>query len=412
MSNILVLTLGTRGDVQPYVALALGLRQAGHEVTLATAERYADFVRGYGVTCAPFAAQMLDMIDQAEGAKVIAGKNKLAMLSMVRKVIPMMRRMMDDIWQLCAQVRPDLILYHPKIWMGTDLAEKLGVPAILAALQPCYTPTREFANPLLTARSLGSQLNLASYRLFNQLATAPYRGLTNTWRRQTLGLANRGAVPVPPAIYAFSRHVQAKPADWADDQHISGYWFVPPSDGYTPPPELTQFLAAGPPPIYIGFGSMPLPNADKTHALVIEALQRANVRGIIGQRVPDDASQPAPHVLYLKTCPQDWLFQRAAAAVHHGGAGTTAAAFQAGIPMLVCPFFGDQPYWAQRAVQLGVAPSVLPFKQISVEALTQAFVALSSQPHYTARAQSLAQHIRAENGVATAVQIIASYLSR
>ena len=136
MSNILVLTLGTRGDVQPYVALALGLRQAGHEVTLATAERYADFVRGYGVTCAPFAAQMLDMIDQAEGAKVIAGKNKLAMLGMVRKVIPMMRRMIDDIWQLCAQVRPDLILYHPKIWMGTDLAEKLGVPAILAALQP------------------------------------------------------------------------------------------------------------------------------------------------------------------------------------------------------------------------------------------------------------------------------------
>ncbi len=410
MSNILVLTLGTRGDVQPYVALALGLRQAGHEVTLATAERYADFVRGYGVSCAPFAAQMLDMIDQAEGAKVIAGKNKLAMLGMVRKVLPMMRGMMDDIWQLCAQVRPDLILYHPKIWMGTDLAEKLGVPAILAALQPCYTPTHEFANPLLTARSLGSQLNLASYRLFNQLATAPYRGLTNTWRRQTLGLANRGDTPVPPAIYAFSRHVQAKPADWADDQHISGYWFVPPSDGYTPSPELAQFLADGPPPIYIGFGSMPLPNADKTHALVIEALQRANVRGIIGQRVPDDVSQPAPHVLYLKTCPQDWLFQRVAAAVHHGGAGTTAAAFQAGIPMLICPFFGDQPYWAQRAFQLGVTPSVLPFKQLSVEALAQALVALSSQPQYAANAQSLAQRIRTEDGVTTASQIIASYL--
>ncbi|MCW1967486.1 MAG: glycosyltransferase [Anaerolineae bacterium] len=412
MSSILLLTLGTRGDVQPYFALAINLRQAGHAVTLATAERYAEFVRSYGITCAPFAAPMLDMIDQAEGAQVIAGKNKLAMLGMVRKILPMMRRMMDEIWQVCDQVRPDLILYHPKIWMGTDLAEKLGVPAILTALQPCYTPTREFANPLLTARSLGPRLNLASYRLFNQLATAPYRGITNTWRMQTLGLAKRGDPPAPPTIYAFSRHVQAKPADWADDQYISGYWFVPPNDDYAPPAELAQFLADGPPPIYIGFGSMPLPNADKTHAMVIEALQRAKMRGILGQRVPDAVSQPAPHVLYLKTCPQDWLFQRVAAAVHHGGAGTTAAAFQAGIPMLVCPFFGDQPYWAQRAVQLGVAPSVLPFKQISVEALTQAFVVLSSQPKYTARAQSLAQHIRAENGVATAAQIIASYLPR
>jgi UDP:flavonoid glycosyltransferase YjiC (YdhE family) len=210
-----------------------------------------------------------------------------------------------------------------------------------------------------------------------------------------------------PILYGFSPSVIPQPPDWDDRIHITGYWFLDQDDGWTPPQSLIDFLQSGPPPVYVGFGSMSTRDPESATRLVLQALAQSNQRGIIlsGWGGLHSADLP-PSVLMVDSVPFSWLFPRLAGVVHHGGAGTTAAGLRAGVPSLVIPFFGDQPFWGQRVFELGVGPAPIPLRQLTVDRLSEAIHSMVNDPAIRQRASQLGLKIRAEDGVARAVAVL------
>jgi UDP:flavonoid glycosyltransferase YjiC (YdhE family) len=228
------------------------------------------------------------------------------------------------------------------------------------------------------------------------LPSAPFAGPYNSERLRGM-----------PVLYGFSPSVIPPAADWDANTHVTGYWFLDPADDWTPPPALLTFLQAGPPPVYVGFGSMSNRDPQATAHLVVQALARTKQRGILlsgwnGLRTTD-----APDSVYvLDSAPFSWLFPRVAAVVHHGGAGTTASGLRAGVPSVITPFFGDPPFWGRRVAQLGVGPEPVPFNKLTVERLARAIQTAVSDDTMRWRAADLGAKIRAEDGVARAVAVV------
>lgn len=411
MSRVTILTLGTRGDVQPYVALGKGLQAAGHQVTIGTANDFAQFVCQNGLQHTPISDDMRKLTEDPEAAKaMVGGGNKLKLMKMV---MPMLRKMLDECWR--AAQGADVILYHPKTMGGLDIGERLGIPAILAFALPGMTPTSTMANPLLTTRNLGGWLNRLSYQAMLFALTAPYRKMINRWRSETLGLSSNKSVrlvtPTTPTLYAYSQHVVPRPIDWPATTLVTGYWFLDQLSTWQPPADLARFLVAGSPPVYIGFGSMRSVDEQKTTRMIVDSIKQAGVRAIVatgwGALAQDVASQ---ELFVLESAPHDWLFPRCAAVVHHGGAGTTAAGLRAGKPTLICPFFGDQPFWGSRVAALGVGPKPIPQKQLTAETLAHAIRETVTNPTIQSRTAELGAKIRSEDGIAVAVEAIEKLL--
>lgn len=406
--HILILTVGTRGDVQPYVALGVGLQAAGHLVTVATAASFAEFVRERGLLFAPLRGEFLELLQTAEGKAMVIGKGNP--LKLLRQLQPMLRDMLDDAWRAAADC--DLLIYHPKALAGHSLAEKLGIPGVLALPLPLYSPTRAFPSPILPVANLGGALNRISHRLIVRAAAASTRGVVNRWRKTTLGLA-----PVDDELrlhgqplrrlYGYSPAVVPTPADWDEHSVATGYWFLDRRSDWQPPESLVTFLRAGPPPVYVGFGSMPTEDAAAKTRIVLEALARTGQRGVIATGWGGLARADMPPGVYvLDAAPHDWLFPQMAAVVHHGGAGTTAAGLRAGVPTLICPFFGDQPFWGRRVAALGAGPQAIPQRRLTTERLAEAIRMLTSDTTMRQRAETLGATIRAEDGIGRAVTLI------
>lgn len=410
--RIVIMTMGTRGDVQPSMALGAGLSRAGHSVTLATLTAFADMVRGHGLAFAPLQGEFLEVLQTPQGKAAVVGKaNPLALW---RQAVPRMQRMLDS--ELEAVRDAEALIFHPKALGGHSLAERLGVPGIMALLQPLYAPTRAFASMLMPVDQLGGALNLASHRLTNWAMSAAMRGLLNRWRREALGLGplrddlRLHGRPLP-RLYGYSPQVLPAPPDWGPECAVTGYWFLERDPAWCPPERLEAFLQAGPPPVYVGFGSMPARDAQAQTRLVLEALARAGQRGVLATGWGGLAATDLPAgVFLLDAAPHDWLFPRMAAVVHHGGAGTTAAGLRAGVPMVICPFFGDQPFWGRRVAGLGVGPQPCPQQRLSAARLAEAMRAAVGDPALRARAAALGARIRAEDGVARAVALVEQHL--
>ena len=409
--KILILTVGSRGDVHPYVALGVGLQAAGHTVTLATLAAFASVAAEHGLSFQPLHGEFLELLQTAEGKAAIVGKgNPLALL---RQVTPMLRRMLDD--ALAASTGAELVIYHPKALGGYSIAEKLGIPGVLALPLPLYSPTAAFPSPIIPVASLGPILNRLSHSAIVKLTSASVRGVVNRWRKEALGL--------PPArdelrlhgrpvlrLYGYSPAVLPTPADWGSFSMATGYWFLDRPRSWEPPASLRAFLSAGLPPVYVGFGSMPTQDAASTTRMVLEALERAGQRGVLatGWGGLTAAALP-PSVYMLAEAPHDWLFPQMAAVVHHGGAGTTAAGLRAGVPTVICPFFGDQPFWGRRVAKLGVGPAPIPQRRLTVDALSAAIRAAVGDPRMRECAAALGTAIRAEDGVGQAVARIEAH---
>jgi sterol 3beta-glucosyltransferase len=411
--KITIVTVGTRGDVQPYVALGMGLHAAGHAVTLATSARFEPFVAERGLRHAPLSADLMEMMETPQGKAAIAGKG---LLTLIREVRPMLRQLLDQSWQAAQDA--EALIYHPKILNGRAIAEKLSIPAFLAHPAPLFAATRAFPSPALPISNLGGALNKLSYRLVNAGLELPFRGLINAWRRETLGLPPardeqlRAGQPIPQ-LYGYSPLVIPRPADWDDSVAVTGYWFLDRPASWQPSRDLVQFLDAGPAPVYIGFGSMAGRDAAKTTRIVLEALRRARVRAVLATGVGGLVASEGPdNVFLLDEAPHDWLFPRMAAIVHHGGAGTTAAALRAGRPQLICPFFGDQPFWGRRVAALGVGPQPIAQRTLSADRLTAAMRTLATDAALQTCAAELGAQIRAEDGVGRAVAVIDAALDR
>jgi sterol 3beta-glucosyltransferase len=267
-------------------------------------------------------------------------------------------------------------------------------------------------------RNLGGPLNFLTHLIIEMMSWLPLRSIINQWRREQLGLPP-ASVNYPqqrrrqkaPMLFGFSPHVVPKPADWGDHIHVTGYWFLDQSADWQPPADLLDFLAAGPPPVFVGFGSMPSGNAEEMTDLVLQALARTKQRGLISTGGGDLSLADLPdHVFKVGIIPYEWLFPQMAAVVHHGGSGTTAISLQAGIPSIILPFFMDQPFWGQRVADLGVGPQPIPRKYLSIERLAAAITVATTDPEMQCRAIMLGEHIRAEDGVARAVEVLNRYL--
>jgi sterol 3beta-glucosyltransferase len=405
--RVAIQTLGSRGDVQPYLALALGLIARGHHAQLAAPEQFSEEAGAYGVPFAPLPGEFFALIDSPEGKAAIAGgRGFSAGVSLLKQVRPLIRRLLDREWEVARAFAPDIILHHPKSLASPNIAEKLGVPAMLASPLPGFTPTAAFPTPLLPFGSLGP-LNRISHRLAIHGGAILFRKTVSAWRGEMLGLPARATsrAQVAGTLYAYSPSIVPVPYDWGDDVKVSGNWFLDSGD-WLPPPALAQFLASGDPPIYVGFGSMPGLDPDRLSAIVIEALTKVGRRGLLatgGGALAGGYAQS--HVHIIDHAPHDRLFPHVAAAMHHGGAGTTAASLRAGLPTIICPFFGDQPFWGRRVAALGVGPQPLDRKGLSVETVAAAFAAVAEEG-MRCRAAALGQAIRREMGVSDAIDFI------
>jgi sterol 3beta-glucosyltransferase len=210
-----------------------------------------------------------------------------------------------------------------------------------------------------------------------------------------------------PILYGFSPSVIPAPADWTGNTHVTGYWFVDEVKNWQPPSALIDFLQSGPAPVYIGFGSMSNRNPEQTADLVIQALERINQRAILlsgwgglqRANVPDS-------IFMLDSVPHSWLFPRVSAVVHHGGASTTAAGLRAGVPSVIVPFFGDQPYWGQRIAELGVGPKPIPRRKLTIEHLADSIQVVLTNKDMRQCAAKLGKQIQSEDGIASSVEII------
>lgn len=409
-----VLTTGTQGDIQPFVALAQGILRAGHEAVVAAPARFERFVRNHGVAFAPLGSDYSALLDSPEGKAAMGGNPIKAMRMMKTTIYPMMRQMLDD--SVVAVQGADAIIYHPKALAGVHLAEWLRVPCFLGAAVPIIVPTRAFPAPAFVARNLGGFFNRMTYAAIN-LGTRLFRAVVDQWRKERLGLPPRNEPghmhngrPIP-VLHAFSPQVVPAPADWPDYAKVTGYWFVQGTEKWEPPARLASFLAEGPEPVYVGFGSVSGVNRESVIRTAVESLQKAGVRGILATGTEEGMVSGLPDsILAIPGAPHDWLFPRMAAVVHHGGAGTVATGLAAGKPTLVCPFTTDQPFWGRVVHELGVGPAPIPGKQLTVERLTAAIREVATDDAMRRRAADLGARIRAEDGVSRAVEQILSQM--
>lgn len=413
--KVLVLAHGTRGDVQPYAALTLALQQAGHEAVLAAPAASAGLAVPNGIAFVAVHDGPNTLIDDPEIREAIetnyrGWRGKRIALEVMRRSKPLMARVFADMVG-SAPGGTDLVVHPPGI-PGHRIAEAMGVPAVLAAMQPVWVPTSAFPNPMLPV-PLPRALNRASYlptklmlRSFGSVADA---ALAPPHRRGRHDVLRRPDGTPATVLHAFSREMLPAPLDYGPSVHTTGFWFLPAPPDWAPPPQLTDFLEAGEPPVYIGFGSMAGTDPGRAGSIVAEAVSRAGVRALIvsgwgGIRLDDLPDG----VLVLDQAPHDWLFPRTAAIVHHGGSGTTGAALAAGRPQVICPFVADQPFWAARAHAIGVAPPPQPQRRLTAAGLAEAIRRAVSDPHIADRAERTGARVRAENGVHAAVRILES----
>ncbi len=308
-------------------------------------------------------------------------------------------------------------------FLAQSLSVKTGMPLVLAYNVP-ITPTREFAGALLPGMGslFGGAFSLLSHRLTLQIIWQAYRPVDREVRVKLLHLPlppRGGPLAVDgsgntPVLYGISPSVIHPPADWdAARVHVTGYWLMGPPDGWMPPEELAHFLAAGAPPVYVGFGSMSSRDPSATAATVLEAIRLAGQRAIIHRGWGGMHAEDLPNTVFIvDSVPHAWLFPRMAALVHHGGAGTTAAGLASGVPSIVVPFHGDQPFWGERVAMLGAGPKPIPRKRLTGEALARAIDTAASDQAMRARAADIGAQIRAEDGIGRAVALVRDVASK
>ncbi|WP_164545210.1 glycosyltransferase [Antribacter gilvus] len=417
--HALIMSFGTRGDIQPYAALAGALARDGHDVTLAVPDGFADLVPHGGpgtVTHRPAGSTMLRLLQEVL-PELSGPRDALKTLGIMKSA---MRELNAECWAAAREAHPDVVVHHPKCLAGPHIAQALGVPGVLSLPLPYYTPTGDYPLPFFGGASLGARGNRATYAM-NRMAGIMYGGMINDFRRE-VGLARTGRLADPlknpdgspvHTMYPYSRNVVPVPADYPPSAHVTGYWFLDGGD-WTPPAELADFLAAGDPPVYVGFGSMGFgKGADVRREAVLTALRANGLRGIVATGWGGIAPGPAPSddVLVIDGAPHDWLFDRVAAVVHHGGAGSTAAGLRAGRPTLIVPFLGDQPFWGARVHAIGAGPAPLAARRIAA-GLTERIGDLATTSSYAVRAGEVGAAIRTEDGLAEGVRVLEGIVGR
>jgi sterol 3beta-glucosyltransferase len=418
--KIVINTFGTRGDIQPYIALGKGLQQAGHTISIFSFKIYESFVTEHGLDFYPLDIDPRQvLLDQ-----VIAemGNNMIRINRWLEKNF---KPVLHDVFKITLDVNRDanLILNSGLSFVAWHIAEKLNIPSIAAYLWPA-TPSRYISSNLgyrLPKRMpLKGTINYALTKLSNQSFFYLLRSSVNHCRKDVLNLAPLkisdywrmdSARSTTRFVYGYSPIVLPKPPDWGENQQVSGYWFLDTAANYQPDDVLRNFLKSGPPPIYFGFGSMVEHEQEKIARMVAGALEKTGQRGILLSGWSEFDSVDLPDsVLGIEAVPHDWLFPQMAAVVHHGGAGTTAAGLRAGIPSIIVPSFGDQFFWGERVCELGVGTKPIPRKELTEDRLVEAIKQTIENNDIRRNAGNISQLLKAEDGIGNAVRMIEKFL--
>jgi len=408
--RIAVLAFDTRGGIQPYVALSRGFTDAGFDVTMVTPAGFADLVTGHGVEHAATIG------DTETGTRQAAGVAEMTSRDRNRFMREQMRDSLgpiaDDVLAV-ARTADVLLGGVGGSITGRAVAELVGVPWVDAHLQPLGPPTDAFPGTLVSrppawSGGLGRRV---SHRLTNVALQTMFGGPRRRVRAHLrLPRRPRRQPRDAPAIYGFSPLVVPKPSEWGPARKVTGYWTLPAQPGWLPPKNLVDFIAAGPPPVCIGFGSMSSRDPAGLTELVVDAVRAAGVRAVLLSGWGGLAHRAGDDILVVDEAPHDWLYPQMSAVVHHGGAGTTGAALQAGVPAVVVPFVVDQPFWGSRVAALGVGPTPIPRKALTARNLADALRATVADQPMRHRAAALGKRVRAEDGVAEAVRHLAGHL--
>jgi sterol 3beta-glucosyltransferase len=413
-ADIGLLTYGTRGDVEPFLALAAALQRAGHRPRLAAPGTYASLAGAQRVPFHPLAG---DLPALAHDMVTRAGTNNMrTVLEVSRFIEPLAAQAFHSMraWSTGA----DLIVHSfLTTRVGFELAQERGIPSASAQFFPVFAPTAAFAAPVFPDLPLGCLYRRLTHEIVTQIFRRGGDLIYRRVHRADPSLPPLGPWPFqaelasrPPILFAFSRHVIPPAPEWSGVADVTGYWLPGSPPGWSPPLELERFLD-GEAPVYIGLGSGSAAGRGAWVTAATAALQRVGARGVLdlGSGDPAELRLP-PSILAVRDLPHAWLFPRMAAVVHHGGAGTTGAGLTAGKPTVVIPTSSDQPFWGRRVRALGVGPAPIPIRRLNADTLTRALATVLSDTGLRARAAELGQRMRAENGVGAAVDRISRLL--
>lgn len=415
-----ILAIGSRGDVQPYIALGLGLRAAGYRVRMVTLGGFEQMVGNYGLEHLVIARSPQEIGQTNEGRDWVQQRadTKGFLRGLLRLANTLVQEGMAGYWRARRDV--DALIVSPMgLLVGAHIAERLKVPMIQAQLLPPVVASQYDWDGRTSLRAIvRSRVAVCIDMAFKLFNWSQLRRSTNAARQSVLALPPLSlGEPLfaafrqrTPLLAGYSKAIAPGLPDWSESIHVTGYWFLDDLPGWTPSPVLLDFLRSGPAPLFIGFGSTPFPQPEATTELVIRAVARAGHRAILVSGGSGLATGIlSDQILGIDSVPHNWLFPQVCAAVHHGGAGVTGAALRAGLPSVVVPIFADQPFWAGRLFERGVAARPIPAQQLTEESLTNAILATADND-MRRRAAAVGEQVRAERGVEGAVEAVDDHI--
>lgn len=405
-------TLGSRGDVQPYVALGRELIREGHEAVICTGESFRQLVESNGIDFAPTTSDLMAIAASPEGKAILEHpvKNLKLALRYAKEVInPAYRKTLEEFYAAASDA--DVIVYHPKALGTVDIALQLGIPCVSMPPVPITYPVSEFANLAVTTKNLGKWLNKATYRV-NEKAESSQIDLINDFRAKVLHLPKRKAGLYTytdgrkeiPTVYPLSKALFPEVSSWDGLVFLPGFFFLDSEDD-TLPEEVEQFLAAGKPPVAVTFSSMPLAHPVRLLEKLRVALETTGNRAILLTGNSGIVCGSDDLICTVKAAPHSALFLRVKGVIHHGGVGTMAAALRAGKPQMIMPFSVDQPFWAKRLYRLGYSLKPMREKEVTVATLAKTLIEMDDS-NILRRAEEIASIICNENATVDTVKYL------
>jgi sterol 3beta-glucosyltransferase len=403
--RITCLTIGSRGDVQPYIALCKGLLAEGHRPRIATHREFQSWVEGHGIAFQPVEG------DPAELMRICV-ENGMFTYSFLKEASSKFRGWIDELltssWAACQG--SDILIESPSAMGGIHIAEALEIPYFRAFSMP-WTRTRAYPHAFaVPEHKMGGAYNYITYVMFDNIFWKAIAGQVNRWRKKELGLQATNLEKMQPNkvpfLYNFSPSVVVPPLDYSDWIRVTGYWFLDEgaASEWTPPKELTDFIKKarddGKKLVYVGFGSIVVQDSAMLTNTIIKSVLKADVRCILSKgwsdrldkKDADTVEEPLPEeILQIKSAPHDWLFKQIDAAAHHGGAGTTGASLRAGLPTIIKPFFGDQYFFGSRVEDLGVG---IFLRKLNVSVFARALWEACNSQRMIVKAKVLGETIR------------------
>ncbi|MGW6787515.1 glycosyltransferase [Streptomyces chartreusis] len=397
--RILIAAAGSRGDVAPYTGLGAGLREAGHDVALATTDAFAPLVREAGL-------EFRSLPTRPQGHASVQGRREL-----MRAAAEFVTELGQGFADAVDENTDLLVLSTTTAPLGLHVAEAMGIPALSASLQPT-APTGDFPPTVMGTRPFGRVGNRVAGRFALRMADRVYTDAVTALRRRLdlspltpTEMRRRQERAGRPVLHGFSTALVPRPSDWREGLDVVGNWWPYLAPDRRLPADVEEFLAAGARPVFVGFGSMAAGHGEPLSELAVEALRSAGLRGIV-QAGSAGLAVDADDVLTIGDLPHTLLFPRVAAAVHHAGAGTTAAALRAGAPSVPVPVTADQPFWAARLASIGAGTDPIPFASLTARRLADALGRVVRQQAYARAASVAARHMATEDGVGAVLKAL------